>query len=166
MITELWKDINNYEGFYQVSNLGRVRNKSLKILKDRIDKDGYIKAMLYRPGQKPVNFFVHRIVATNFIENNNELPQVNHINSNKKDNRAENLEWVSARENNSHRNYKRTGMKSRYTGVMWSSACDKWTAQILINKKRMHLGVFELEEDAAKAYSDALEKNNLKNKYK
>lgn len=166
MINEFWKDVKNYEGFYQVSNLGHVRNKSLKILKDRIDKDGYIRAMLSKPGHKPVNFFVHRIVAINFIENINNLPQVNHINSNKKDNRAENLEWVSVRENTSHRNYSRKGMMSQYTGVMWSLACNKWTAQILINKKRVHLGVFQFEEDAAKAYSKALGERNIENKYK
>lgn len=104
---EIWRDIEGYEGLYQVSNLGRIksfisqRNKKEKILHPSNDKDGYLFIGLYKNGnQKPKR--VHRIVAGNFIPNTNNKPQVNHINGDKKDNRVENLEWCTCKENIVH----------------------------------------------------------------
>ena len=87
---ETWKKISNN---YQVSNLGRVKNKKGQILKPYISSTGYLKVRLDNGKQE----YVHRLVATAFCENKGNC--VDHINGNKKDNRAENLEWVSPKEN-------------------------------------------------------------------
>lgn len=103
-IEEVWKDINEFEGYYQVSNLGSIkslfryvkvkngfRSVPEKILTPKIDKDGYLRVVLQKDG-KSRHFAVHRIVADAFVENPNNLPHINHKNENKKDNRMENLE--------------------------------------------------------------------------
>ena len=104
MKKELWKDIDGYEGLYQVSNLGRI--KSLRYGKERIMKpgkhpDGYFVVTLSQNNKKNYHK-VHRLVAQMFLENPYNLPQVNHKNENKADNRVENLEWCSAKYNSNY----------------------------------------------------------------
>ena len=101
---EIWKDIEGYEGLYQISNKGRV--KSLKcgkerILRPEIDRDGYYKIMLYNDSARKT-FRLHRLVAQAFIPNLYNKPQVNHLDENKLNNYVENLEWATAKENNNH----------------------------------------------------------------
>lgn len=112
---EIWKDIKNYKGLYQVSNYGRVKrlktivNSSCrnggkritpeKILKQNIKRNGYLTVDLSKNGiTKTIS--VHRLVALTFIPNEDtNKTQIDHINCNKKDNRVCNLEWVSDKEN-------------------------------------------------------------------
>jgi hypothetical protein len=102
---ETWSRIN--ETRYLISNLGNVasdnyKNSGLtKTLKPAKDKKGYLRCALMING-KLVTFKMHRLVAEAFIPNPNNKPQVNHINGIKTDNRAENLEWVSNKENHDH----------------------------------------------------------------
>ena len=108
MDNEIWKDIPNYEGLYQVSNLGNVRrilfvnNKIIKpkinILSKCIDKKGYYRVYLNKNGTRK-NMQVHRLVALTFISNPNNLPEVNHKNEISTDNRVENLEWCNHKYN-------------------------------------------------------------------
>lgn len=104
---EVWKDIENYEGLYQVSNLGNVKRLiSERVFAERligriIDKDGYYRRTLCKNG-KCKQVIEHRLVAKAFINNPFDKPAVNHINGIKKDNRVENLEWCTNKENTHH----------------------------------------------------------------
>ena len=107
---EVWKDIHNYEGLYQVSNLGRVKSfrKSTKygsqdeyILKPHLANNGYCQVTLYDNTVRH-KFLVHRLVAEAFIQNPNNYPQVNHKDENPLNNSVSNLEWCTAEYNNAY----------------------------------------------------------------
>ena len=117
MKNEEWRDVVGYEGLYQVSDQGRVRsfkwNKE-RFLKPSMDKDGYLLVTLCTGG-KPKTLKVHRLVCEAFHENPENKLDVNHINENKTDNRACNLEWSTRKENCNHgtRNVRMAIAKSR-----------------------------------------------------
>lgn len=112
---EVWQDIKDYEGYYQVSNVGGVRalerivaykgtgprKRSSKILKMYPDPGGYLNVRLCKGG-KTKNLRVHRLVAQAFIDNPNDYPVVNHLNATTNDNRVENLAWCTIQQNNHH----------------------------------------------------------------
>ena len=96
MIQEIYKDIKNYEGLYQISNLGNVKSiKSKKILAQSHSPSGY-KFVNLRKNLKGKNFRVHRLVAEAFIPNYANLPYINHKDENTQNNRVDNLEWCTA----------------------------------------------------------------------
>lgn len=98
-INEQWRPVKGFEGLYEVSNLGRVKSlKYGKILKPGMTKDGYLFVILCRNG-KMKYFKVHRLVATAFIPNPMDLPEVNHKDENKINNVVSNIEWCSRRYN-------------------------------------------------------------------
>lgn len=114
---EIWKDIKNYEGLYQVSNIGRVKsldkkvntkikNNDYRIVKGKILKlnkkrNGYLTVDLSKNGIVKT-CTIHRLVANAFIDNPQNKEQINHINAKKYDNRVENLEWCTYQENVEH----------------------------------------------------------------
>lgn len=119
-MVEVWKDIEGYEGLYQVSNLGRVKSlaryvknhsgkeyfvdERIKTVSERKRKgihQGYFGLQLYKDN-KAKNCYVHRLVAEAFLPNTENKPTVNHIDGNKHNNRADNLEWNTYSENNIH----------------------------------------------------------------
>lgn len=106
MKEEVWKDIAGYEGLYQVSNLGKVKSLNYKnsgypkVLKNSLSKIGYYRVSLYKIKRKQFN--IHRLVADAFVENPDNKKYVDHINTIKTDNRAENLRFVTMTENNNN----------------------------------------------------------------
>lgn len=168
---EIWKEIPNYEGLYQVSNLGRV--KSLKrwrnsgnggyfqkerVMNQTLNPYGYKILGLSKNGYKKT-FQVHKLVAMAFLghEPCGHKIVVDHIDNDKLNNNLSNLQLTTMRHNSSK---DRRGGSSKHTGVFWYKARKKWRSYIYINGKRIHLGYFEKELDAHKAYQNAL--NNIK----
>ena len=100
---EEWRDIEDYEGLYQVSNFGRIKSfqKGERILKPACDKDGYLYLGLKLNGVNK-NFKIHRLVAVAFIPNPEKKHQINHRDGNKLNNHTSNLEWVTHIENIQH----------------------------------------------------------------
>lgn len=97
---EIWRPVPNYEGFYEVSNAGRVKSvyRYKRILKPMISNTGYERVDLFKNKVRE-QFSVHRLVAMAFIQNPYNKPYVNHKDENKLNNCADNLEWVTPIEN-------------------------------------------------------------------
>lgn len=101
---EIWKNIQGYEGLYQVSNLGRIKSLNYnhknieKILKYGIDTSGYKVVNLWKDGKGKTKT-IHRLVAIHFISNPNNYPVINHIDENKQNNNITNLEWCTYKYN-------------------------------------------------------------------
>lgn len=99
---EKWKDIKDFSEKYEVSNYGKIRNKITNhIYKNTNKKGGYFRLNLYFKNRKRT-CLIHREVAQAFIPNPNNLPQVNHKDLNKQNNKVNNLEWCTRSENTIH----------------------------------------------------------------
>jgi hypothetical protein len=160
---EIWKDIPNYEGLYQVSSLGNIKSLSRKMwngygffnskeknLKPYKDLHGYYFVILYKEKKSKI-LRVHKLVAMAFLNHNpNECKLVvDHINCNPPDNRVENLQIITQRENSSKDKKNKT---SKYTGVSWCKSSNKWKVSIRINDKNIHLGCYDCELKGAYLY--------------
>ena len=170
---EIYKPIKGYEDFYEISNLGNVKalervkrtwrggaftTKEI-ILKPVHIPQGYFKVSLSKD-LKQKQFLIHQLMAINFLNHkpNGYKLVVNHINFDRLDNRIENLEVITARQNTDQKHLKSS---SEYVGVSWNTNAKKWRADITINKKLKYLGIFEHEIDARDAYKKELKKLEL-----
>ena len=159
---EIWKDIPNYEGLYQVSNLGKIKSfnsgkeKELKLIKH---SKGYLKITLCK-NKIQKRFLVHQLVAMTFLSHNPNGYKlvIDHINSNKSDNRLENLKIVSQRENFSKERTSKSGLP---VGICFYKKTNKFMARIGFSNKYKHLGYFSTSEEASSAYQQEL--NKIKN---
>lgn len=172
---EIWKEVPGYEGYYSVSNLGNVKSHSRLVINRRclsgyaklnekmlnpvIDKLGYGRVILHRNTKKRTRL-VHQLVASAFLNHiiDKYTMVVNHIDLNPRNNRVDNLEIVTQRQNANLKQFKHS---SKYTGVSWFKDRNKWRAYIWINGRHTHLGLFTDEYEAHLAYENAL--NHLNN---
>ena len=167
---EIFKDINNYEGKYQISNFGNVRSLSRLVyrgfgkyhtinevtLKQSIDTAGYLFVILYK-NSKGKTSRIHQLVAEAFLGHVSDKGNltIDHIDNNKRNNLLSNLQIITHRENCSK---DKIGYSSKYVGVHWNKERRKWKATIRVNKKPKHLGTFDCEKKASEAYQRELKK--------
>ncbi len=166
MEKEIWKNIIGYEEMYLISNLGNVKSLSRKfytnnggsittkerILKKQKDRKGYEYVNLYK-NNKMKSIKIHRLVLSSFVGNSNL--SIDHINGIKSDNRIENLEYVSQRENNI-RHILKTKDDTFILGTKKHG--NKWRSSIQVNNKKIHLGLFNTRQEAGLAYKNYLKK--------
>jgi len=169
---EVWLPVKGYEGFYEVSNLGRLKGveRSVKhpkggyrVVKEKffklnIDSCGYYTVRLSSFGFAK-SFRIHVLVCESFL---NHTPDgfnlvIDHIDNDKLNNSLHNLQIVTNRYNSTKD--KKIGT-SRHVGVTWSKNHTKWKSCIYIGGKSKHLGYFDCELAAAKAYNDKLKEIN------
>lgn len=165
---EVWKDIKGYEGLYQISSFGRVKSLERKrlgfkkiptlvnerILKTGTQTNGYLIIGLHKEGKVKTKL-IHQLVAIAFLNHkpNGLNMVVNHINFIRSDNRIENIEIVTHRQNSNQKHLKSS---SKYTGVSWCNTSKKWVSSISINNKKKTLGRFLNEYEAHLAYENKL----------
>jgi len=139
---EIWKDIPNYEGYYQL------------VLRTSFDKDGYLRLTLSRNGKRK-NLKNYKLVAVTFLNHTFEKSKkvVDHKDNNKLNNHVDNLQIISSRLNSSKDRKNKT---SKYTGVSWKRSINRWISSIIFNGKCIHLGCFKEEEIASTYYQNAL----------
>lgn len=174
---EVWKDIPDYEGFYQISNMGRVKSllrvieksngrkmtfKSKILSLNKHYKNEYLSVMI-RIFEKHQRKSIHRLVGELFVNNDEEKFEINHIDSDKSNNRFDNLEWVSRSENQTHmaKNKKKTSI---YSGV-YKIRDNKFISHICHNSKKVLIGSYRTELEAYQARKKYELENNINNKY-
>ena len=149
---EVWRDIQGYEGLYQVSNLGSVKSFPRSrtkggIVTQHFDKKGYKIVVLSKRSEIKV-FKVHRLVATAFIPNPKKLPQVNHKDENKVNNSVDNLEWC---DNLYNARYGSKAKRAYETSVKAGTALNNSKAVIQYDLNGSFLQEYASMTDAAKA---------------
>lgn len=164
---EIWKDIPNYEGIYQASNLGNIKSLSRKVcnghrcyiskekqLKPCIKGNSYFIVNLFK-NNKTKTFYVHKLIAITFLNYTPDSRKIviDHINNIKTDNRLENLQIVTQRYNISKIEGNFT---SKYKGVCWDKSSKKWKSAIRIGNVVKYLGLFNCELKASIAYQNEL----------
>lgn len=151
------KPIKGYKNLYSITPDGRVFSHRKKIYlkpykKRQPNGRYYLKVSLCKEGKIKI-YGIHRLMAETFIPNPLNLPQIDHKNRNSSDNRLENLRWCSFLDNQYNRT-KRRNTRSKYKGVRWHNRDKRWVAETYLKRKRIHLGSYKKEEDAARAYND------------
>lgn len=176
---EIWKDVPMYEGSYQASNLGNVRsldrviveknsnktrNVKGRILKQQLNENNYYKTELSKNG-KTITYKTHQIVAMAFLgykRNGSTGLVVDHIDNNRQNNKLENLQLITQRENVNKDRYK-TKKYSKFRGVTYCKRGKRFLSRIRIDGVQIHLGSFKKEIDAANAYKNKLEEYKRNN---
>jgi len=152
---EQWKDVVGYEGLYEVSDLGRVRNAKNGMIRKLYIRDGeYPSVGLSKEGKRKTRR-VHQLVAIGFLGHtpSGHSVHVDHIDNNKLNNNINNLQLLTCRENNSK---DKSGGTSKYVGVYWNKKSSKWHTQIQHSGSMHHLGYYTDEEEARDVYVKAL----------
>lgn len=150
---EIWKPVKNYELLYEASSFGNIKRNN-KLLKPWVNNAEYYSVSLSKNGIRKVRT-IHQLVSESFLNFNQcgyELV-VNHKDFNRQNNRVDNLEIVTQRENSNKKHLKSS---SRSIGVSFVKELNKWKGQIVIGTTVKYLGVFETELEASEYYKKAL----------
>lgn len=176
---EIWKDITGYEGLYQVSNFSRIRSLDRTVKVSNPTRFRFFKGQIVNPVKLPIGYlvvtlsnirknrrvlYVHRLVATEFIDNPNRYEVINHIDGDPTNNSLSNLEWCTQRENVGHF-FKSRNKTSPYVGVSYNTKEKRWCTQLRVNGKPVWIGSFKNEQDAIKAHQKCMIENNVTSKY-
>lgn len=156
---EIWKDIPGYEGLYKISNFGEILSLNFRgngrgnKLKKNIDKSGYLRVCLYKSKIRKIHW-IHKLVSMVFLGHKPDGHKlvVDHIDNNQSNNRLDNLQIITNRENCTKDVKNKT---SKYTGVYWNSNRNKWQAQIKHRGKTYYLGQYVCEKQSNFAYKIA-----------
>lgn len=180
---EIWKDVLDFEGHYQISCQGNLRsirssqgNYRERLKKTSLDRNGYENAHLWKQNN-PSTHLVHRLVAKAFLPNPENKATVNHKDGVKNNNILTNLEWCTQSENLQHAfdtglsckeacKLRKLGTKSKnaksdYHNVSYDSARNKWMASVKLNRKTIGSKRFDTEIDAAKYVNHLLDLHNI-----
>lgn len=174
---ENWKDINGYEGYYQVSNFGKVMSMGhkfkckdgkvkahkSKVLKPCIGSKGYLHINLCKEGTRK-SVTVHSLVANAFVENKFNLKEIDHRNGIKTDNQATNLKWTTRQGNLLSQNWMHKRREGKVRGVHHNLKSNRFISNIYLNGKTIYLGSFSDKEAASTAYQNKLAEFNLQGK--
>jgi NUMOD4 motif/HNH endonuclease len=162
VVEERWLPIAKYEGLYEVSDLGRVRSLARTTTKggirSPIKRGEYLLVKLFKNGKGIFNS-IQRLVLQAFLPIDEEK-FADHINHIRYDNRLENLRWATRNENNRYRK-KFDNCSSKYVGVCWHKQVKKWATACRIDNIPNHIGYFNDELEAAKAYNTYIIENGL-----
>ena len=175
MKKEIWKDINEYEGFYQVSNLGNIKSLKRtanhkcggtmvvkeKILKQEVVKGNYRRIRLSKHG-KTKRFLVHRLVAIAFINIDENRTFVNHIDKNPSNNNLNNLEWVNKRENQTHAFLNKS---NKHYAIHYCKSMKSYQISLFYNGIKNYLGSTKNIDKALKIRDKFIKEKQIKNKY-
>ena len=158
--TEIWKDIIGYEGLYQISSFGNIKSFDRAVLgkggkprnikgqdiKKRLNK-GYLVVGLNKDGINKLKL-VSRLVAIHFIENKDNKPEVNHIDEDKQNNKIDNLEWVTPKENSNHgtRN-KRISEYQKNNPLIVSSWKKRGGQRVSSDNKKLWKSVLQIDKN-------------------
>lgn len=168
MNQEEWRPVPAHSG-YEVSNTGRVRSidrivrvkgRGKRALKGRVLKQGTMPAGYRYVRGVGGTFLVHRAAALAFLPPRDGAECVDHIDGDKANNCIENLRWATMAENQANRIKGRERASSNYKGVHWVASRGKWRATISHRGKITHIGLFEDELEAARAYRAKSEELN------
>jgi hypothetical protein len=163
---EIWKEVIGYEGHYEVSNMGNVSSvkyNKRKILNQYNHRQGYKMVRIYLNG-KGRTIKVHRLVALAFIDNNLENDYslvIDHINNDKADNRLENLQLLTTRQNNIKQGRYSKG-SSKYVGVYWNKTKMRFLSYLHLEGKKILVGTFKCDKEASEARNKKLYELGIK----
>ena len=150
---EIFKDIKGYEGLYQISNIGTIKS-ARGFLTPTDNGNGYLIVGLSKGGKRK-NFYIHRLVAEAFIDNPNNKTVVNHKDYNKKNNNANNLEWLTQKENIA---YSVVNMKHKKS-ITHSNTGEKYISY-RANKNHYRVTINKKEHGTYKTLKEAITKRD------